>query len=179
MRDIGAHYATLKVVPGVADDTAVAEGPNQGRMFYEIGQRIFEAGKAGHEAPSCKACHGPTGAGNPGPAWPALAGQHAGYTAAQLTAFRDGMVWGEGDNASLIMRDVASNLTDEEILALATYVEGLHAVADAPTAEALAAAAAAPAPAAPLPAPAADSADAPAPAADEATDGSTETDAQP
>ena len=153
MRDIGAHFAAMKVVAGVADDTGVAEGPNQGRKFYEIGQRIFEAGKPGHEAPACKACHGPTGTGNPGSAWPAIGGQHAGYTATQLTAFRDGMVWGEGDAANLVMRDVAANLTDEEIQALATYVEGLHNVADAPTDEALAAAAAAaPAPpAAPVP----------------------------
>ncbi len=166
MRDIGAHFATMKVVAGVADDSVVAEGDNKGLKFHEIGERLFTSGKPGHEAPACKACHGPTGAGNPGPAWPALGGQHAGYTAMQLTAFRNGMVWGEGTNANLIMRDVAASLTDEEIQALATYIEGLHNVADAPTAEALdaavAAAAAAPAPAADAPGGTADTATAPA-----------------
>ena len=29
MRDIGAYFATQKVVPGVADDTVIAEGPRE------------------------------------------------------------------------------------------------------------------------------------------------------
>ena len=47
-----------------------------------------------------------------------------------LTAFRDGAVWGKGSNANAIMSGVAASLTDEEIQALATYIEGLHDVAD-------------------------------------------------
>ena len=91
--------------------------------------------------PACQACHGPDGRGNPGSAWPQLGGQHAGYTANALTAFRDGMVWGKDANANALMAGVAGNLTDEEIQALATYIEGLHNVADAPSAEAVAEAA--------------------------------------
>lgn len=163
MRDIGAYFATQKVVAGVADDSAIAEGPNSGRKFYQVGERLFRAGKADHSVPACQACHGPTGAGNPGPAWPSLGGQHAGYTAAALTAFRDGKVWGKDANANAIMAAVAAQLSDEEIQGLATYIEGLHNVADAPTAEALAAAAAAPAPApAPVEAAPADATAAPA-----------------
>jgi cytochrome c553 len=150
MRDIGAYFATQKVVPGVADDSAIAEGPNQGRKFYEVGEKLFRAGKSDGSVPACQACHGPTGTGNPGPAWPSLGGQHAGYTATALTAFRDGKVWGKDANANAIMAGVAANLSDEEIQGLATYIEGLHNVADAPTAEAVATAeAAAPAEAAP------------------------------
>jgi cytochrome c553 len=141
MRDIGAHFAAQKIVPGVADDSAIAEGANRGRKFYEVGERVFDAGNATSGVPACKACHGPTGAGNPGPAWPSVGGQHAGYVATQLTGFRDGMVWGADARANTIMRDVAKNLTDEEIQALATYVEGLHHIADAPSDEAIAAAA--------------------------------------
>lgn len=141
MRDIGAHFAAQKVVPGVADDTAIAEGPYAGRKFYEVGEQIFRFGKADGSVPACAACHGPTGSGNPGPAWPSLGGQHASYTAAQLTAFRDGAVWGEGENANAIMAGVAGSLTDEEIQALASYIEGLHNAADTPSEEAVAAAA--------------------------------------
>ncbi|MFY2763084.1 c-type cytochrome [Arenimonas sp. MALMAid1274] len=170
MRDIGAYFATQKVVAGVADESLVAEGPNQGRKFFEVGERLFRAGKADHSVPACQACHGPTGTGNPGPAWPALGGQHASYTATALTAFRDGKVWGKDANANAIMAAVAANLSDEEIQGLATYIEGLHNVADAPTAEALAAAAAAPAPAAaPAAAPADAAATDAAPADAEAT----------
>lgn len=150
MRDIGAYFASQKVVAGVADDSLIAEGPNQGRRFYEVGEELFRAGKSDGSVPACQACHGPTGTGNPGPAWPSLGGQHAGYTATQLTAFRDGKVWGKDKNANAIMAGVAAQLSDEEIQGLATYIEGLHNVADAPSAEAVAdAEAAAPAEAAP------------------------------
>jgi cytochrome c553 len=141
MRDIGAYFASQKVVPGVADDSVIAEGPYAGQKFYQVGERLFRFGKADGSVPACTACHGPSGAGNPGSAWPSLAGQHAGYTSAKLTAFRDGAVWGKGDNANAIMAGVAGNLSDEEIQALATYIEGLHNAADAPSDEAVAAAA--------------------------------------
>ena len=109
-----------------------------GKAFYQLGERIYRAGNPETDVPACMACHGPTGAGNPGAAWPALAGQHADYTAAQLTAFRGGQVWGQGAQANPVMAGVAAQLTDEEIQALATYIEGLHNVADAPAAEAVA-----------------------------------------
>jgi mono/diheme cytochrome c family protein len=35
-------------------------------------------------------------------------------------------VYGRGDNANAVMAGVARYLTDEEIQALATYIEGLH-----------------------------------------------------
>ena len=126
MRDIGAHFASQKALPGTADETPIAEGPNQGLKFYQVGERLWRGGDAARGIPACMACHGPDGRGNPGPAYPALAGQHAGYTALQLTAFRAGTVLGSGDNANAVMAAVAKQLTDEEIQALATYVQGLH-----------------------------------------------------
>ncbi|HEU0154332.1 MAG TPA: c-type cytochrome [Arenimonas sp.] len=138
MRDIGAYFASQKTVPGVADDSAITSGPNQGLAFYEVGERIFRYGNPDQGVPACQACHGPTGRGNPGAAWPQLGGQHAGYTANALTAFRDGMVWGKGGNANALMAGVAGNLSDEEIQALATYIEGLHNADDTPPADAAA-----------------------------------------
>ena len=140
MRDIGAYFASQKVVPGVADDTVIAEGLYADRKFYQVGEQIFRYGKADGSVPACTACHGPTGSGNPGSAWPSLAGQHAGYTATALTAFRDGKVWGDGENANAIMAGVAGSLSDDEIQALASYIEGLHNAADTPSDEAMAAA---------------------------------------
>ena len=139
MRDIGAYFATQKVVPGVADDTVIAEGPYADRKFYAVGEQIFRYGKADGSVPSCAACHGPAGAGNPGSAWPSLGGQHAGYTATVLTAFRDGKVWGKDANANAIMAGVAAGLSDDEIQALASYIEGLHNAADTPSTDAVAA----------------------------------------
>lgn len=128
MRDIGAYFATQKAGAGVADDTAITEGPYKGTKFYEAGQQLFRAGDAKRGIPACMACHGPAGHGNAGAAYPALAGQHAGYTALQLQHFREGKVWGKDTRANVIMGDVAKLLTDEEIQALATYIEGLHTV---------------------------------------------------
>ncbi len=131
MRDIGAYFASQKILPGVADDTVIKDGPNKGMKFYAVGERLYRGGDAARGVPACMACHGPTGAGNPGPAYPNLGGQHASYVSAKLTAFRGGLVWGQGgDYANAVMAGVSKNLTDEEIQALATYVQGLHPAHD-------------------------------------------------
>ncbi|GIX35486.1 MAG: cytochrome c [Lysobacteraceae bacterium] len=127
MRDLGAYFAGKTIMPGMADDSVVAEGPYAGKKFYQIGERIYRGGDAERGIPACIGCHGPAGRGNPGPAYPAIGGQHAAYTAAQLKAFRDGTVHGKGENANPVMAGVAHALTDEEIGALASYIEGLHA----------------------------------------------------
>ena len=139
MRDIGAYFAKQAPRPGVADETLIAEGPNAGRKFYEVGQKLYRSGDPARGIPSCAACHGPAGAGVPGPSWPALHAQHAQYTAVQLRAFRDGAVWGKDANANAIMSAVARNLTDEEIDSLASYLQGLHDVRDAAPVDATAA----------------------------------------
>lgn len=115
MADLAAYYAANELKPGVADPALVATG-----------ERVFRAGNPQAGVPACIACHGPAGAGNPLAGYPVLAGQHAVYTATVLRAFRDGAVWGEGDNANAVMAGVAQNLTDDEIDAVASYLEGLH-----------------------------------------------------
>lgn len=129
MRDIGAHFAQQTVRGGIADESPIAEGPNQGKKFYQVGEALYRGGDAARGIPACMACHGPSGHGNAGAAYPALAGQHSGYTATQLRHFREGKVWGRDTRQNVIMGDVAKQLTDEEIQALATYIEGLHAAA--------------------------------------------------
>ena len=126
MRDVGAYFATQHALPGVADDTMIADGPNKGQKFYAVGENIFRAGKPASGVPACLACHGPTGRGNPGPAYPSLAGQHAAYTVAKLTFFRDGGVWGKDKDANSVMSGVVHGLSDQEIQSLASYIEGLH-----------------------------------------------------
>jgi cytochrome c553 len=126
MRDIGAYFATQKVIAGLADESLIAEGPNAGKKFYQVGEKIYRSGKASAGVPACAACHGPAGAGMPGPTYPAIGGQHASYTAGKLTAFRDGMVWGKDKNANVIMSQAAKGLSDEDIQGLASYLQGLH-----------------------------------------------------
>ena len=136
MRDIGAYFATQKALPGVADDSPIATGPNIGKKFYQVGEKLFRAGKPSTGVPACMACHGPTGRGNPGPSYPSLGGQHATYTVARLQYFRGGGIWGKDANANAVMSAVARNLSDEEIQGLATYVEGLHNASATATAKA-------------------------------------------
>jgi cytochrome c553 len=135
MRDIGAYFATQTPGAGVADDTpAPAGSPNEGQAFYTIGERLWRGGKRDAGIPACQACHGPTGRGIPGPTYPNVGGQHAGYAAMQLKFFRDGGVWGKDARANTVMSAIARNLSDEEIQGLATYIEGLHAAAAPQTA---------------------------------------------
>ncbi|NZA27279.1 c-type cytochrome [Luteimonas sp. SJ-92] len=131
MRDLGAHYAMQQAGAGVADDTVVAAGPYEGMKFFEIGQQLFRSGDPGRGVPACMACHGPTGAGNPGPPYPHVAGQSSWYSARRLQEYRDGTT-GESDTRLFdIMHEVAQRLTDEEIQALSSYMEGLHPRPDA------------------------------------------------
>jgi cytochrome c553 len=124
MRDIGAYFATQHSQAGVADDSPIASGENAGKKYWQIGERLFRGGNAKTGVPACLACHGPTGRGNPGPAYPALGGQHGSYTLARMKYFREGS--DKAKAAAPAMVTIAQRLTDEEIQGLATYVEGLH-----------------------------------------------------
>ncbi len=130
MRDIGAYFATQSGRSGTADEGLVtAAGPHLGKKLYVVGEQLYRGGDVARGIPACMACHGPAGAGNPGAAFPRLTGQHAGYVQARLERYRAGEMHGTArDNPNApIMPAVAKDLTDLEIGALATYVEGLHA----------------------------------------------------
>ena len=134
MRDLGAHFAMQKAGAGVADDTAIATGPNAGMKFYEVGERLFRQGDLSRGIPACMACHGPAGGGNPGPAYPAIAGQQSAYAQRRLEEYRAGTTTQTDAHQFNIMASVAKPLTDEEIQSLASYVQGLHKRSDEATA---------------------------------------------
>ena len=170
MRDVGAFFATKVASAGIADDALVAEGPYKGMKFYEIGQKLFRSGDAKRGLPACMACHGPAGAGNPGPAYPAVAGQEAAYVERRLQEYRAGTTGQQDRHLFDVMASVAASLSDQEIQALSSYLQGLHQRPDAATLAAIEAAPAAP-PAAPAPAvePPAEAEAAPADAAPQGT----------
>src|SRR5450830_761295 len=85
-----------------------------------LGERIYRGGIADRQIAACAGCHSPNGAGIPAQ-YPRLAGQQSEYTAAQLTAFRDGV-----RKNSIQMTGVAAKLNDREIKAVADYIAGLH-----------------------------------------------------
>jgi len=130
MRDVGAYFATQKSGAGLADDSIVAEGPYKDMKFYEVGQQLYRNGDAARGVPACMACHGPTGAGNPGPAYPHIGGQMQDYTVRRLQEYKAGTTTLKDPTLHNIMAQVAAPLTEQEIQALASYLQGLHARAD-------------------------------------------------
>ncbi len=127
MRDIGAYFATQKSGAGIADDTVIASGPNQGLKFYEVGQKLYRSGDTTRGIPACMACHGAAGTGNPGPAYPHVGGQQSWYTARRLQEYRAGTTTEKDPALFHVMSSVAKSLTDEEIQSLSSYMQGLHA----------------------------------------------------
>jgi cytochrome c553 len=110
MRNIAAWLSQQKAKPGFAKD----------KELVALGERIWRGGIADRNIAACAGCHSPNGAGIPAQ-YPRIAGQHAEYTAAQLTAFRDGV-----RKNNLQMTQVASKLNDREIRAVADYAAGLR-----------------------------------------------------
>lgn len=168
MRDLGAYYATQKGGAGIADDTVVTEGPYKDMKFYQVGEKLFRAGDSARGIPACMACHGPAGTGNPGPAYPHVGGQQAWYVARRLEEYRAGTTTLSDPKDFEVMAAVAKSLSDEEIQALGSYLQGLHPRSDEAAEGTVAAAPAAPAPA---PAAAAPAEAAPAPAEGQAPEG--------
>jgi cytochrome c553 len=112
MRDLGAHFAQQTPTGLEADPS-----------LWEEGEKLYRGGDPARELPACIACHGPEGKGNAPAAWPALRAQHAVYAYKQLKAFAEGKRATPGND---IMQFVAAKLTDEEMRALASYMQGLR-----------------------------------------------------
>ncbi len=110
MRNIAYWVTSKKIKPGFAKD----------KELVATGEKIYRGGLSDRQVPACAGCHSPNGAGIPAQ-YPRLAGQHADYVAAQLTAFRDGV----RKNSSQ-MHQVSAKLNDREIKSLADYIAGLH-----------------------------------------------------
>jgi len=89
----------------------------------KLGERVYRAGALDRGVPACAGCHGPVGAGNPGAGYPAIGGQHATYVALQLRAYKGGA---RATDPNEMMRAVTSKLKDDEIDAVASYVQGLR-----------------------------------------------------
>ena len=115
LRDIAAYFSSQTSNGGVAEESVAA-----------LGQRIYKAGNADSGVPACMSCHGPAGEGNPLSGYPALAGQHSVYTSKMLNGFRAGDNWGEEDAPSQIMNGAAAELTDAEITAVSSFIQGLY-----------------------------------------------------
>jgi cytochrome c553 len=112
MADLSAFYSSQAIQVGSADEKLV-----------ELGQKIYRGGNPASGVSACIGCHGPSGAGNPAASFPSLSGQHAKYVENQLNTFKSGE---RNNDAGKMMRSIASKMTEQEIKAVASYVQGLH-----------------------------------------------------
>ena len=114
IRDLATYYESLapKQLPAADADK------------IERGRKLYIAGNAEQQAAACIACHGPGGKGNPAAAYPSIAGQHATYTAKSLRDYASGER--QSADGSQIMNNVASALSEDDITALAAYIQGLY-----------------------------------------------------
>ena len=110
--NLAAYFASQSTSEGTAEADLV-----------DHGQALYRGGDLDRQIAACTACHGPSGKGIPGAAFPPLAGQHSDYVAAQLMAFRSGT---RVNDPQQMMRNIAIRLSDADIRALASYVQGLR-----------------------------------------------------
>ena len=112
MQDLAAYFASQKSAKGTTDPA-----------LKPVGEAIFRGGNLASGLAACAACHGAVGAGNPEAKFPALAGQHAEYIELQLKSFR---TMERANDAGQMMRGVATRMSDAEIKAVASYMQGLQ-----------------------------------------------------
>ncbi|MCA1979374.1 MAG: cytochrome c4 [Thiobacillus sp.] len=112
MLNLAAYFSMQQPKPGTSKDQELAL----------VGQKIYRGGVQGAGVPACASCHGPQGKGIP-TQFPRLAGQHADYIYAQLNDFRLGT---RANDAAKMMRTIAAKMTDADMKAVASYIQGLR-----------------------------------------------------
>lgn len=114
MANLAVYFSEQPAAPRAVSDASLVSK----------GEAIYRGGDKDGGTPACLACHGPTGAGNPAASSPSLSGQHSVYTAAQLRLYASGER--KSDGSTKVMRDIAGTLNDDQIQAVASYLQGLR-----------------------------------------------------
>lgn len=112
MRELAEFYAKLPIPPGKTPE-----------KFLKRGELLYRGGDFAKHITACIACHGPKGSGNAEAGFPMLSGQQAVYTIAQLQDFKDGK---RSNDLNSIMRDISARMSQEDMEAVAYYIQGLH-----------------------------------------------------
>lgn len=110
--DLAAYYASLT--------------PSKGKVeaqYLSLGEKIYRGGLIDKGVTACIACHGPKGLGNELAGFPRVSGQHSQYSQDQLKAFSQNQ---RANDYNGIMRDIASKMNEDEMLAVSEYMQGLH-----------------------------------------------------
>lgn len=105
------YYAALPIPAALAGATRSAAAD------ASPGARLATRGQWSRGVPACVQCHGPGGIGV-GDNFPAIAGQPAGYIAAQLQAWQKGT---RKNDPLELMRHLSRSLTEDEIKAVSDW----------------------------------------------------------
>ena len=114
MLDLAAYFSAQTPTPKGADPALVS-----------LGQQIYRRGVPNRGVTACIGCHGPNGHGNPLAAFPRISYQHAPYVTKTLGQYAAGERKSDTDKNQM-MRNIAGLLLDDEVKAVASYVQGLH-----------------------------------------------------
>ena len=112
IEDLSEYYSSLKSTVGLTKDE-----------YLELGRNIYRGGNMEIKMQACISCHGPNGQGNYAAAIPMLSGQHSQYTYQQLKNFQTSI---RSHDYNMMMRNIVHRMTDEEMKAVASYIEGLY-----------------------------------------------------
>ena len=113
MDNLGIYFSEQKLQLSAATSNGVGSK----------GEKIFRAGIKDSGVPACASCHGPAGHGVPD-LYPRLNAQHSDYILSQLNRFR--VLEDQPGPASAPMRAISVRLTEEEMKAVADYIQGLQ-----------------------------------------------------
>lgn len=103
-------------------DQSLPEGSTP-EKYLKRGEQLYRGGDFSKKISPCIACHGPKGQGNGEANFPAISGQHALYTIQQLQAFKTKQ---RSNDLNSIMRDITAQMSQEDMIAVAYYIQGLH-----------------------------------------------------
>ncbi|WED42723.1 c-type cytochrome [Legionella cardiaca] len=112
MAELAAFYAKQPLPEGVTPE-----------KYLKRGEQLYRGGDFKKHITACIACHGPKGTGNGQAGFPVLSGQHAAYTIQQLQAFKDNK---RSNDLNSIMRDISAHMDQQDMEAVAYYIQGLH-----------------------------------------------------
>jgi cytochrome c553 len=112
IEDLAAFYASQKTSIGTANPELV-----------DRGKQLYRGGDIAKGIPACIACHGPDGRGNEQAGFPVLSGQNPDFTLEELEDYKASS---RTSDLYGIMRTIAGRMDKEDMVAVASYIHGLH-----------------------------------------------------
>lgn len=109
MLELGSYFAAQKSTAGNGSEN-------------DLGRKLYFGGDAARGITACVSCHGIKGKGMPEAGFPAVAGQHVEYLAAQLNKFSKQT---RANDKNGMMRSISKRLKKNDLAALTQFMSSL------------------------------------------------------